>query len=355
MASQINFAGLTLNSDEARDASQVIFETFYTRPELTRIHAIQTGVLMNRYIPILGQLGLVGKVDPGGCSTNAVSVTTASNKQWTPVLVSGRISHCQADVPDLLKFWSKDMTAKDVWANVDQAMWNYITGYMSEAVLNSVIRLAEFGDTAAEVIGSGGTLTAGTDKTYFNSLNGVWKQFFTDQAGSALTYRYTIAENSGATYALQSALADDRAYQVMKDLYDNCDSRMFADGRMPVFQITRSLWNNWVAYVENKSGAYRPELLQDGTTKETFRGVPIVVRHDWDRIIKAYYDNGTTLYLPHRAILTDLNNIPIGTSDEESMSSFDSIYDPVTKKHYMDFAYRLDCKILEEYAFAGAY
>lgn len=354
MASQINFGALTLNSDEARDASQVIFEQFYVRPELARAHTIMTGVTMDRYIPILGQLGLVGKVDPGSCGTNAVSVTTASQKQWTPKLVSGRITHCQANLPDLLKFWAKSMTAKDIWSNVDAAMMEYITNYTTEAVANSALRLAEFGDTAADVIANGGVLTAGTDKTYFNVLNGMWKQVFTDQAlGTPLTYRYTIAKNTEATYATQNALASDDAYNMFVALYDNIDSR--AAGRNLVFQITRSLWNNWVAYIESKAGAYKIELLQDGTTKETFRGIPIVVRYDWDRIIKAYYDNGTSLNLPHRAILTNLENIPIGTSDEQSLTNFDSFYDQVTKSHYIDFAYKLDCKILEEYAVAVAY
>ena len=56
-----------------------------------------------------------------------------------------------------------------------------------------------------------------------------------------------------------------------------------------------------------------------------------------------------------RAILTDLMNIPVGTSDTESMQEFESHYDKTDKKHYIDVAYKIDMKILLEYAMAVAY
>jgi hypothetical protein len=90
-------------------------------------------------------------------------------------------------------------------------------------------------------------------------------------------------------------------------------------------------------------------------TKETFRGRPIIVRKDWDRMIRKYHDLGTTYYLPHRAILTDINNIPVGTSDTESFSSLDSFYWKKDKAHYTDVAWREDCKILQENSIVVAY
>jgi len=37
------------------------------------------------------------------------------------------------------------------------------------------------------------------------------------------------------------------------------------------------------------------------------------------------------------------------------MTSFESWYDKTDKKHYIDVAYKIDMKILQEYALAVAY
>jgi hypothetical protein len=355
MASVIDFSSLTLNSEEARNLSECIQEQLYSKPELTQVHDVQTGVEMDRYIPILGKYGLVGKVDPGSCAVNAESSQIpVSQKQWTPKLISGRLTHCQADIPNLLKFWKKARIAANTWEKVDNEMVAFINDRVLDAVLESIFRISEFGDTAAEVVGSGGYLTAGTTKTYFNMLNGMWKQIFTDQAGNAYAYRYTIDENALGSKALQLDLAADRALAMFRAMYENIDSRAF-DGNNLKFQVTKTIMDNWWAYLEDKSLNFSIAEVQDGISKMRYRGIPIIERKDWGRTITAYHNLGDTYYLPHRAILTDINNMPIGTSDEESLNSLDSFYVQKDKAHYIDFAYKIDQKNLQEVLMAVAY
>ncbi len=358
MASKIDFSSLTLNSDEARETSQLVFESTYSRPEIKDTHGVQTGVEMDRYIPILGQFGLLGKIDPAGCSVNTeAGQIPVSQKQWTPKLISFRMAHCQADVPNLLKFWKKSRIAAGTWEQVDDEMMAFISDRVIDAMIQNILRVADFADTEASPVGDGTgnqLLTAGTTKTYFNMLNGLWKQIFIDQAGAALIYRHEITENTGITKNAQLTLADNAAYAAFKAMYENIDARAFESGTL-VYQVTRSLFNNWIAFLEDKSLSFTLQRTEEGTNRYTFRGIPIVVRNDWDRIIAAYHDLGATYFLPHRAILTDINNIPIGTSDEESLTSFDSFYDKVTKQWYIDAAYKIDMKILLEYAIACAY
>jgi hypothetical protein len=357
MASTINFSTLTLTTEEATDVSMVVFEQVYSKPEIVGVHAIQTGVEMDRRIPILGQYGLVGKVDPAACNKNAeTGQIPTSEKTWTPKLISYRISHCQADVPTLLKFWKKARIAAGTWEEVDNEMMAFISDRVLDANKEAILRIADFADTAAEVVGSGGYLTAGTTKTYFNMLDGMWKQIFTDQAGAALIHRFTIDENAEATKVAQLALATDAALKVLRDLYNNIDPRAFDDPTL-TFQVTKSLLNNWQDFLEDKSLAFTLNQIEtkEGVSKWSYRGIPIQVRNDWDRMIRTYHDLGATYYLPHRAILTGLNNIPIGTSDEESLTSLDSFYDRTDKVHYIDVAFKLDMKILQEYAMACAY
>ena len=101
----IDFSTLTLNPEEARTSNEMVFETAFLKPNsLADVHDIQTGVDMDRWIPILGKLGLVGKTDPGDCTSNVeTSQVPASQKKWEPTLISFRLAHCQADIPNLLK------------------------------------------------------------------------------------------------------------------------------------------------------------------------------------------------------------------------------------------------------------
>lgn len=354
MASKIDFSTLTLNSEEARSVSEAIFEELYAKPELSQVHEVMTGVTMDRYIPIFGGFTMVGKVDPGSCSVNTeTDQIPTSEKQWTPKLISGRLVHCQADLDDYLKFWKKNKKALYLWEDPEAEMMTFIKDRALDVILEAILRLAEFGDTAAAVVGSGGYLTAGTTATYFTPLDGMWKQIFTDQAGSALSYRYTISKNSEGSKNAQLALAEDDALTILKNLYNNADSRIF-NGK-PVYQVTRTLLNNWQDYMESKSLAFTMQRAEEGTTKWQYRGIPIITRYDWDRMIQSYHNLGDTYYLPHRAILTDITNIPIGTSDSESLSELDSFYDKTDKSHYIDFAFRLDQKNLQEALLAVAY
>lgn len=356
MASKIDFSSLTLNEEEARDSSELIFEETWAKPELNETHDIQTGVEMDTYIPIMGQLGLVGQIDPGDCSTNEGGTIPTSQKKWTPVLVSFRLTHCQTQIPTLLKFWKKSRISKNTWEDVDNEMISFIEDKAIDATLDSILRIADFASTTSSPVGDGTgdeDLTAGTNKTFFNMIDGMWKQVFTDQAGAKAIYRHTITENGEASKTAQLALASDAAIKAMRAMYENIDPRAF-NGNL-VFQMTRTMLNNWQTYLEEKSVSFTLQEIKDGTTKFTYRGIPIVVRYDWDRIIQTYKNLGTTYELPHRVVLTDLMNIPIGTSDEESMKELESHYNKTDKKHYIDVAYKIDMKILLEYAMAVAY
>lgn len=360
MASTIDFSSLTLNVEEARETSDLVFETIFVKPSsLSEVHDVRTGIQMDKRIPILGKYGLLGKQDPGSCAVNLETAQIpTSEKLWTPKLISFRLQHCQDDVPDLLKFWTKSMKAAGTWEDIDNEMLAFIESRAEDATFESILRLASFGDTDATDVNEGTgsqVLTAGLDEGYFTPIDGLWKQVFTDQAGAAEIYRYTIAENALSTKVLQLALGATVALDSFRSMYDNISAEAFENGGLE-FQITRSLHNNWAAFLEDKSLAFTLQVAEQGkVTKGSYRGIPITIRYDWDRGIKAWHDLGATYYLPHRALLTKLTNIPVGTSDEESMNEFRSFYDFKDKVHLIDVAYKMDVKILLETEVAVAY
>ena len=86
-----------------------------------------------------------------------------------------------------------------------------------------------------------------------------------------------------------------------------------------------------------------------------YNTIPIQVINSWDRFIDAYFNNGTRLNIPHRAILTTKQNIQIGVEEERSMTEFDIFMDKKTKKWYLDSLFKLDAKIIEDYMIQVAY
>lgn len=347
-------SGLTLNIQEATQDSDLIFVNPFYNPEISQFHGVQTGITAQKRIPILGQLGDIGHIDPGSCGTNSYTGSfPVSEKTWNPILFSERIALCADDVPANLKFWRDEQVASKRWENISRPLEQYVLDITALSVARAITRLAEFADSAAEVVGSGGYLTAGSDKTLFTAQDGQWKQIFTDGAGAGLIPRYTIDANSAATKALQLALADDAAYNVFQALIENMTPEAIAAGLE--IECTKTLWDNYVRFMQKNSGAFNPEFYSAGYSTAMFGGYKVNVRTDWDRLIRKYHDLGTTYYLPHRATLKDKNNVPVGTSDTQSFSALDVFYDKVTKKIYIDVAWRQDCKILQEETLSVAY
>lgn len=362
MAEILELSNLTLNTQEARETSDIIFKKAFLSPEIEAVHNVMTGVDTDKFIPIFGNLGLVGKEHVAGCARNEEDSTIpVSEKKFAPKLIEGMLVVCVDDIPDLFKAWKKSRVAANTWEDVNGEYMSFIEDRTLDAIKKSTLRHAEFGYLLASPVGDATgneILTVGTDKAFFNVMDGMFAQIEADAAlPTPLGYRVTISENALATKSLQMALGATTALDTFRALYDNVAPEAM-EGMTPAFQVTRSLFTNWLAFLEDKSLSFTLNQAETkgGTTGYTYRGIPIVVRTDWDRTIKAYFDNGTTYHLPHRAILSDLVNIPIGTKDEGSLKDFSSKFIDLgaTEKHYIKYAYTLDMKILEESQLAYA-
>jgi hypothetical protein len=356
MASLITLSSLTLNPQEAQSASEAIFEALYAKPELNDAHFVATGIQMKTQIPLFGQFGIVGKKAAGSCDVNAETKTiTPSQKYWDPMLISFRLIHCQEEIDQLFKMWKRSKSGLKTWEDMPDEQVAFLMERILDATMQSVLRISSLASTTENTVGAGGHLTNGTTITYFTMLEGLWKQIWTAVAGGTLTARTTITANLAPTYAGQDSLADDAALTIMREMYEKIDARARLNQNL-VYQLTDSLFKNWQTFLENKSLAYTLERTEAGKAGQyTYRGIPIVVRYDWDRLIRTYFDSGAAWYLPHRAILTPLTNVPIGTSDQNDLNNLDLFYSRDDKKHYSDVAYYLDCKLLEEYMIAVAY
>lgn len=138
-------------------------------------------------------------------------------------------------------------------------------------------------------------------------------------------------------------------------MVEKADERLIGDPDAKLL-VTRSLADNYRKTLRNKTlGAGFIEITENGKTQLYFDGVPLSIRYDWDRTIKSAFNNGTTHYRPHRAVLTTPENIPVGTLSVDDFDELDSFYDRTLKSNIMDVALSLDTKHLEKYMTVAAY
>ena len=272
--SVIDLSSLTINPEEARLMSEAIFEKVYANPTLEQAHMVMTGVEMDRYIPIFGQFGLLAKASSGCAITASDEQIGVSQKMWEPKLLEYRLQHCQFNVDQEFKLWKRSKIAANTWEDVDNEMLAFITDRAISATFNEILRTSSFADTTASLASGGGLITAGTTLAFFTMLDGLWKQIYTaDTAGDISPV--SISENGEASYAAQLALGDTAALDAMREMYENIDARAF-DYTDLTFQMTRTLHNNWIALLEDKSLSNAVFSEVEGKPNRlSYRGIPI--------------------------------------------------------------------------------
>lgn len=349
----VNADNLTLNPREAETMSEVIFSRVYNESDLAEYHDIETGIDVSKQIAFAGRLGLLGKKTVG-CTPNEAGGFELTQKYWQPVMEDFRLTHCQSDMPALLKLFKKSKRVNpDFFDAVGSEEFGVIISAVESALIENIHRKVWFNDTAAETITNGGVFKNGTDLGYFNSFDGLFKQLFAEVPTTASNY-VAISANAGANYAAQ-ALAEDAALEIFEKMVTAADERLVASD--DAFILTsRSMADNYRATLRNRNlGSGFLEVVEEGRPKLYFDGIEIKVRYDWDRYIKTYQDNGTKWNLPHRAVFTTKSNIPVGTLSEEDLAKLDVFYDRTQKLNIMDAAYTLDAKHLEKYMTVVAY
>lgn len=356
MASEIT-SSFAFNREELKDWSKVINELTFGDPTLNELHDIEQGIKYNQQIVFAGRMGLMGKTVKG-CTPNAVAGVALTEKTWTPVDMDFRLEHCSADVNAQDKLIRQMAKMNPDFYNViegsNNVVGNFLVAKVVEGFNENLIRQAWFSDTAAALTTGGGVFKVGTDLDYFNSLNGLFKQIFTEIPTTDAKY-VAIAKNAGASYSAQ-ALASGDAIATLKAMYAKADSRLLDSGSAK-FYVTRTIWDGYLNDLESiqNSGVGNTMINENGQVSLTYRGIPVVKIEVWDRVIAAYQDNGTKWNLPHRAVLSTPMNLKIGTLATDDFGTLDAFYDQYHKVNVIDGVYTIDAKHLEKYMTVAAY
>lgn len=348
---------LTMNPEEATSTSEAVFMKTIMEGQLSDHHDIETGIEHQTQIAFIGNIGLVGEKITGCDRGENPATIPLSEKFWNPVLIGDRLKHCAIDINPLLKLFRKaQKVSPDFFDRIGSEEMGMIVAKIDNAMISMLNRLVWFGDTAAANVSASGVIKNGINVKYFNPIDGLFKQIFTEVPTTAKNY-VAIPKNSGASYAAQE-LSADFSLGLFRKMYNKIDARFFQaieQGASPVLEVTRELFQNYQDQLEDKSLNFTLAEAKDGVNGLNYRGIPIKVRYDWDNNIASYQDNGTTLNLPHRAILTVKENIPVGTLSTADFNNLESWYEKKDKANYIDFDLKIDTKHLLDYMTVAAY
>ena len=216
--------------------------------------------------------------------------------------------------------------------------------FLEQALLEMLLRFAFFGDKNATTYDAStnptGTLKAGTDKKYFDVINGFWKTIFTAVSGGTIG-RTTIAANAETTTAQQrntlhvSGTASDLLDQVIEDA--PIELTQASD---QIILCTKSVWDAVKQDVKrnNKGSELQFESWFSGIKYTEWDGIPMLVLPFWDKIIRSYLQNttNTSAYaLPHRVIYTCKDNLLVGTESQNDIAEIDYWFSKKDQKNYI--------------------
>lgn len=368
MGNIINAADLTFNGEEVKAISEAIMEDVFAKPAITEFLSAYTGIKARKQIAFLGRLnGLVGQAHTNGTCAPVENDATITNteKFWTPVYIDDRFSECWDDLLETFFIYgTKNGVEKSDLTTTEFAVF-FIERYKDE-IAEMFFRFVWFGDVDAATISAspaGNFAVAGFVAKRWNAFDGIWKQIFTAVAAdSARKTTDLAAKNAQATFALQAFNSTDTTNKVvttmLQNLQFNADYRL-REKSDKIIIVTQSVFDQYIreleAYATGIPAAF--EILTDGITVMKRLGVTIYAFSFWDRMIQGYMRNSTGLgyYLPHRAIMTQKQQLGFGTEEVNNLSEVDIFTDKVTKKTYFDFGANLDAKLLQNYMFQAAY
>lgn len=357
MASAINNGTFTFNPEELKDWSKVIHELTFGDKEISALHSIETGIKYDQQIVFAGRGGLLGK-PVSGCTPNAITGVTLSEKFWTPVKEDFRLEHCSADVDAQDKLVNQMAKMNPDFYNVIEGSQSGIGDFLVASILDrfkeNLMRKIWFNDTAEDTFAEGGHITNGTDIDYFTSFTGFFPQIFTAIPSTASNY-VAISQNGGASYALQ-VLPAGASIAILKNMYAKADSRLLADPNAK-FYVTRTIFDGYLNDLEalQNTGAGNTSINENGQLVLRYRGYEVVNMEIWDRTISSYYNNGTIEYRPHRAVFSTADNLKVGTLATDDWGTLDAFYDKYNKVNVIDGIYTIDAKFMQSYLAVAAY
>lgn len=340
-----------------RQAMEGILDPAFTRPDIRAQMDIRDGIKADEQIIFLNRLTKVTRFD-AGCGTGLITKSLGmEEKVWTPRPQKIFVDFCEDELETTFWAWmtNNGVRRRDV-TNITPFYRRWVLEVFQDAANEDLMRMAWLGDTAANNISGGGSITNGVAAEDYQQLNGFWKQIFADVTAMD-TPRITITENSAGTFAAQITFTEDRAYQLMKSVYNNADSRL-RNRNDKVFLVSGWLFRNRIDQKESLTPTLESFAARQNEEFESdqYRNIPIInMENVWDRWLEPDFSNGTVIDRPNRILLTTLSNIVAGFDAVSAHNSFETWFERKDEKVYFKGLYKADAKVLRPFLNSVAY
>ncbi len=344
MASILDLIKFGEASENIRTVNELVWDYLYKHPALSTILTLHYDVKVNRPVGFITGYGEVGVKDTGCNSEPQPWTIQTSQMTWTPVPIEIFFTECAAQLEETLAQF--DRNTNNNRYNLEGTPYAVVIAeVLLEAVEEFLWRATFFADTDAANVSDGGLITNGIGVQYFNMFDGLFKQM-EEQITANPEQGIAIAANTAATKAAQKAnLTPQMAYDVLSALVDEVpvEIRERKDLQILVTGSVASAYRKYLSGINGTPQQY--ENLVNGVQALYIEGIPVIPCRVWDRIIKKYFDNGTTYYKPHRALITAKANLNVGFESPESFREVSVHYDWNTKTTGFRILDAMDAKL----------
>jgi len=296
-------------------------------------------------------VGLIGKGNPVGTTGCGCDPTYGSFapynalKRWELGCWVVPLKICYTEMEGTIAEYALKTGTAIGDLNGTQVMSEVIYPIINDLLVDLIWRIAWFGDTEAENISDGGSITNGVDTDLITVADGLWKRIFAQVAVNA-AQRTAITTNTKAAMTAQGAATA----LIDQMLIDAGPEIMAKSGK--VIYMTQAMATAFDLDLRKTNCCNLPwNQVTDGITTTTYNGITYVAVAKWDELI-ATFENGA---LPYRAILTTKDNLLVGTPAGEFVNDFDFYFDKITRNFYIYGTGKIGTMLLEDKAFQAAY
>lgn len=299
-------------------------------------------------------VGLIGKGDPigiagCGCSPTYESWGPANAlKRWSLGCWEAALKVCWKDMEGTIAEFALKNGTPIGDLNDTQVMSEVIYPLITDLYIDLVWRLAWFGDVNADTIANGGVIANTVDPALVQAIDGLWVKII-NQIGNEPTQQTDIATLAGG-----NTKSDVLGYGAMKII-----EQMMIDANAATNALTNKVIYMTAAFAsaieydmrQSGCGCLPWEERVNGVRTTSWNGIQYIALPKWDEYI-SYFEGGTN---PYRAVLTNRDNILIGTPAGEFVQDFDMHFNRVDRAMYIYGTGKIGAMLLKDAAFQAAF
>lgn len=351
---KIDLAKFEFKGKQVQQIGELVWEIMRNTPSALSFVTVYDNIKVDTEVGFVGEGGLVG-VKSTGCDPQPQDFQIGTRiVKWTPEDWEVLLDLCYKEVEaTIAALGLNNGTRKPDLTNTDYM--NIVVEALRRALDKFLWRFIWFNDKNAANVSDGGQITNGVATKYFNIIDGLWKQIFSVIATKPAQH-IALSANSGATYAQQELDPDDvRSALYAMTFKAPLELRGLEGTQIYVTQSVYDAYLQSLTDSEKVAIESREEKFINGVPALKCNGYDVVAMPDWDENIRKYFDNGTSLYRPHRAIMTSKRVLGAGFDDANDFSSLDIWYNKDERKNKIEAMGNGDAKILHPDLFVVAY